>query len=93
LSPEYRQRMLVSGMVQGVGFRFFTCRTAEKYMLTGYVKNLNDGDVEVVAEGKKEDVESFMNEIARGPSYSRIIEVKSFIESPTGQYGAFGIRY
>ena len=91
--PEYRLRMVVSGMVQGVGFRYFTCRVAEKYTLTGYVRNLPDGDVEVLAEGEKEIVRSFMNEVARGPSYSRVLEVKSFVETPTGQFKSFGIRY
>ena len=80
-------------MVQGVGFRFFTCRVAEKYPMVGYVRNLPDGDVEIVAEGKKEVVRSFLDEIARGPSYSRVIAVKIFIEQPTGQYRSFGVRY
>jgi len=80
-------------MVQGVGFRFFTCRVAEKYSLVGYVRNMPDGDVEMIAEGKKEVVRSFLDEIARGPSYSRVIAVKTFIEQPTGQYRSFGVRY
>ena len=93
MAPEYRQRLVVSGMVQGVGFRFFTCRVAAKYPLVGYVRNLPDGDVEVVAEGKKEVVRSFLDEVARGPSYSRVIGVKTFIEQPTGQYRSFGVKY
>ena len=93
MAPEYRQRLVVSGMVQGVGFRFFTCRVAAKYPLVGYVRNLPDGDVEVVAEGKKEVVRSFMDEVARGPSYSRVIGIKTFSEQPTGQYRSFGVKY
>jgi len=93
LAPEYRQRMVVMGMVQGVGFRYFTCRAAAKYSLAGYVRNLPDGDVEVDAEDKKKEVESFLNEVAKGPSYSRVLKVKSFIEQPTGQFRSFGIRY
>ena len=93
MAPEYRQRTVVSGMVQGVGFRFFACRVAAKYNLGGYVQNLPNGDVEVVAEGDREVVESFLKEIAQGPSYSRVLGVKSFIEKPTGQFRSFGVRY
>ncbi len=80
-------------MVQGVGFRFFACRVATKYAIGGYVQNLPNGDVEVVAEGEKQVVESFLEEVAQGPSYSRVLGVKSFIEKPTGQFRSFGVRY
>ncbi|MBN2289144.1 MAG: acylphosphatase [Candidatus Glassbacteria bacterium] len=93
MTPEYRQRMVLGGMVQGVGFRFFTCRVAEKYQVAGYVRNLPGGEVEVVAEGGRGEVESFMEEVSRGPSYSHVVGVKTYLEQPTGQYRAFGIRY
>ena len=90
---EYRERMMVSGMVQGVGFRFFVCRLAEGYPVSGYVRNLPNGDVEIVAEGKKEPVKSFLSRAGRGPGYARVINVKSFVEKPQGNFSVFGVRY
>ncbi|MEA2062644.1 MAG: acylphosphatase [Gemmatimonadota bacterium] len=88
----YRERMVLSGRVQGVGFRFFTCRVAEKYPVTGYVKNLPGGEVEVVAEGEQPSVEAFLREVAQGPGYSLIKGVKSLVEPATGSFQAFGVR-
>ena len=90
---EYRERMAVSGMVQGVGFRYFTCRLASDYPVTGYVRNLPDGDVEIVAEGTKEAVRSFLSRVGRGPGYAHVGSVKSFVEPPQGNFNAFGIKY
>lgn len=90
---EYRERMVVSGMVQGVGFRYFTCRLAQEYPVTGYVSNLPSGDVEIVAEGVKDAVKSFLFKAGRGPGYARIISVKSFVEEPQGNFKVFGIKY
>ena len=50
--PKQAKRYFVSGNVQGVGFRFFTLRAAERMNLTGYARNLPDGRVELVAEGE-----------------------------------------
>ena len=51
------------GRVQGVGFRFTAIRFAEDFSLKGYVKNLPDGSVEVVAEGKEDDLKGFLEKI------------------------------
>ena len=51
------------GRVQGVGFRFTAIRFAEAFSLKGYVKNLPDGSVEVVAEGKEDDLKGFLEKI------------------------------
>ena len=85
--------MIVSGRVQGVGFRYFTCRLAEEFAVTGYVRNLPNGDVEIVAEGDQAVVEEFIARAGKGPSYSRITEVKSYLEPPEGKYGSFGISH
>ena len=90
---QYRERMVVSGMVQGVGFRYFTCRLAQEYPVTGYVRNLPDGDVEVVAEGTKEAVRSFLLKLGRGPGYAHVMGVKSFVEAPQGSFNTFGVKY
>ena len=91
LKARHRLRLIVSGRVQGVGFRYFTCRLAEEFDVTGYVRNLPNGDVEIVAEGAQAVVEEFMARAGKGPSYSRVKEVKSYLEPPEGKYDSFGI--
>jgi len=90
---EYRERMVVSGMVQGVGFRYFACRLAQEYPVTGYVRNLPSGDVEIVAEGAQEAVQSFLQKAGCGPGYAHVTSVKSFVEAPQGSFSSFGVKY
>ena len=59
------KRVHYRGMVQGVGFRMTTRRLAEQYAVTGYVKNLADGRVEVIVSGDADEVERFLDAIAR----------------------------
>jgi len=54
-----------SGTVQGVGFRYTACRVAEAFGVAGYVRNLPDGDVEVVAEGEQEEIDRFLEQLGR----------------------------
>lgn len=58
---------IVIGKVQGVGYRYFTFKIAEKYNLKGYVKNLSNGKVEVLFQGEKEALEKAVNELWIGP--------------------------
>lgn len=67
-----RAHILVQGRVQGVGFRQFTCRAAVQLGLTGWVRNLPDGRVEIVAEGEDLPLTSFMALIRQGPPLSRV---------------------
>jgi acylphosphatase len=85
--------MIVSGRVQGVGFRFFTCRLAESFRVTGGVKNLPDGSVEIVAEGEREEVEAFLERAAKGPTSARVTQVTTYLETPLGTYRSFGVNY
>jgi acylphosphatase len=62
-------------MVQGVGYRFFAQRVAERLGVTGYVKNLSDGRVEIYAIGSPVQLESLREELARGPRSAMISEV------------------
>jgi acylphosphatase len=59
------QRVIYSGRVQGVGFRYTARGLAAGYPVTGYVRNLNNGEVELVAEGEAESVEAFLAAVAR----------------------------
>jgi acylphosphatase len=83
--PDNRQakRFLVSGMVQGVGYRYFVIRVAERLGVAGFVKNLSDGRVEVYAIGTSEQLLSLRAELERGPraaSVSAVDEEEAVVE-------------
>ena len=63
---------LIQGRVQGVGFRWFVHREASELELHGWVRNTEDGDVEVVASGSKEDLAELRESLRRGPRGSRV---------------------
>lgn len=65
----------VSGMVQGVGFRYHTCHEGLKRGLTGYARNLDNGDVEVVACGNESEIWSFHEWLREGPRTARVSKV------------------
>ena len=69
------KRFFVSGMVQGVGFRFFAERTAASLGVAGFVRNLLDGRVEVYAIGSAEQVEALKNALRRGPRMAAVDRV------------------
>ena len=87
------RKFLVGGEVQGVGYRFFAQRAAARHQVTGYVKNLKDGRVEVVAEGPAQQVEAFKHELATGPRFSSVDQVEELILDPSGLYPAFRIEH
>ncbi len=60
-------KIVVTGMVQGVGFRYHTCHEGLKLGLSGYAMNLNDGSVEVIAQGNDEAVDALTNWLKEGP--------------------------
>ncbi len=71
------RKYLISGEVQGVGFRFFAQRVAARHQVTGYVRNLPDGRVEAVAEGQPDNVEGFKHDLATGPYYAHVHKSKN----------------
>jgi acylphosphatase len=83
--------MLVRGIVQGVGFRYFVLRAAKGANLTGTVKNLRDGSVEVVAEGDRQALERFVADVARGPGHAVVREVEQDWGEPTGEFTSFDV--
>ena len=72
-----RLHLIITGCVQGVGFRYHTQEKACALHLTGWVKNRADDSVECVAEGKKENLEKFLAWARVGPSLAQVTEVKS----------------
>jgi acylphosphatase len=83
---------LISGEVQGVGFRFFAQRVAAHHQVVGYVRNLADGRVEVFAEGTPEGIEGFKHDLAAGPRHARVEQVEELNLEPSGQYPSFRIE-
>ena len=74
-----RKAITVSGRVQGVGFRFFTQSEAVKLRLTGWVKNLNNGDVTMEVQGAATDVNELIERLKHGNGFSKVtdMEIKS----------------
>ncbi len=68
--------IIVSGRVQGVGFRYFAQKNARIFDINGYVKNMYDGRVEVVAEGEKGQVDRFTNILRQGPSFGNVEHIE-----------------
>jgi acylphosphatase len=91
--PESAIHMIVRGMVQGVGFRFFVRREASRFGVTGWVKNLPDGSVEVYAEGEENALSPFIESVEEGPRFSRVKGVEKERVTPTHSHSGFGIEY
>lgn len=89
---QIRWRVLFSGMVQGVGFRYTTERIAGRFAVAGYVRNLPDGRVELVVEAPAAELAEFL--AALEEVMARYIRDRRQTESPgTGEFSGFGIRY
>jgi acylphosphatase len=84
--------ILVSGMVQGVGYRFFVSRQAHKYGLTGWVRNLPDGNVEILAEGVRGLIEELAQDLYTGNPYAHVSGVRVNYQTYTGKYKSFEIK-
>ncbi len=83
--------VLISGEVQGVTFRDFTMRNAKRLGLKGYVKNLRDGKVELVAEGPKFDLGKLITRVKRGPREAKVGDVRVENRQFSGKYKKFEI--
>ena len=87
------KNMIVSGRVQGVGFRFFTESIANKYGLKGYVRNTRDNRVEILCQGEKEDIDLFVSEVSRGPAFAVITDIKIENVEINKVFNSFEIDY
>ena len=82
-----RRRVLVRGLVQGVGYRWSCAREAARLGVTGRVRNLGTGDVEIVVEGEPDAVERMVAWARRGPSRAEVTGVELTDEEPQGLMG------
>ncbi len=87
-----RRRLLFSGRVQGVGFRFTTVRIAQGRAVDGFVRNLPDGRVEAVAEGAEAELDGFQAAIASEMA-ANIRDVACQQSPATGEFTAFDVRF
>jgi acylphosphatase len=86
------RRFLISGRVQGVGFRFFTEDAARREGLHGWVTNLPDGRVEIAVEGEAEALERFERHVRHGPPGARVEDVEIEDTAPSGRTTGFSVR-
>jgi len=84
--------IIYTGAVQGIGFRFAAERVAASLNLTGWVKNLRDGNVEVVAEGEEADLGSFIDKLKKTMEHY-IRGTKVVWQEYSGEFNSFGIRF
>ena len=90
---ESRAHVVVSGLVQGVGYRYFVYRKAKDYNLKGYVKNLYSDDVEVMLEGEKGVILDLIQELKTGPISAHVTGIKVEWEEGQSEYEDFQIKF
>ncbi|MFQ5876080.1 MAG: acylphosphatase [Acidobacteriota bacterium] len=86
-------RLLISGIVQGVGFRFFAERVARQHGISGYVRNLSDGRVEAVAAGPPERLRPFIERLRMGPAGAKVDVVETQEIDAGDDLRGFDIRF
>jgi acylphosphatase len=89
----HRIHIWVSGVVQGVGFRYFTVRQARETGVLGWVRNTPDGKVEIVAEGEEWQLEEFAKNVKIGPSLSSVTGVEVKEEKFQNEFKGFEVRF
>jgi acylphosphatase len=86
------RHIVVHGMVQGVGFRYFVQRTATRLGLCGNVRNLPDSTVDILVEGDGRRIAEFIRQVSRGPSMAHVARLDVNDLEPTGGYQSFMIE-
>jgi acylphosphatase len=82
----------ITGLVQGVGYRFSTVRQAERLGVAGWVRNRPDGSVELLAEGPRQRLESLVEWCRQGPTPARVEAVETDWQPARGEFRSFGVR-
>lgn len=84
--------IVVRGVVQGVGFRYFAFRVAARLGVCGWVRNLHNGDVEILAEGERSLLEELIKDVKIGPRSAHVKDLTIEWQNYTGTYSSFEIR-
>jgi len=93
MSNLKRFRAKIFGIVQGVGFRWFVMREAEKFNIAGYVRNMYDGTVEVDAQGEAEEIEKFIIALRKGPPMGAVARMEMEWLVPAEDNTAFRVVF
>ena len=88
-----RVTAIVTGLVQGVNFRWFTQRRASELGLVGYVRNRSDSSVEFVAEGPRDVLDRLLDAARTGPASAVVENVEVAWDTSTGEFRRFEIRF
>jgi acylphosphatase len=86
-------QIIVSGEVQGVGYRYFTQMKAIQFGIKGWVRNLPEGGVEIFASGTRADLDLFIEEVRRGNPFSTVDQIETHETEKTETYKSFAIKY
>jgi acylphosphatase len=92
MKTKMARTFVISGRVQGVGYRYFAERAANRLGICGYVKNLSTGSVEVYAIGDENSLEELKRNLAEGPSSARVNGIEETEEPVREEYGRFVIE-
>lgn len=90
---DKRAEILVNGLVQGVGFRYFVLNEAHRLGLKGFVKNLYSGEVLTVVEGDKSLIEDLFNKIKAGPSHASVKNAHIEWDGSKNEFTHFEVRH
>lgn len=89
---QVRAEIIVNGLVQGVGYRYFVYREADKLGLNGFTKNLFTGEVLTVVEGEKALIEELINKLKVGPIHAAVKNCRVQWDKPKNEFNSFEIR-
>ncbi len=87
-----RLKAVVFGRVQGVGYRAFVARNADRLKLTGFARNLDDGTVAVIAEGPEDRLRELIPILQQGPSFASVERVEWTLEEGSPEYSWFSVE-
>ncbi len=90
---EVRAEIVVIGLVQGVGYRYFVVREAKKLELKGFTQNLYTGEVLTVVEGERSIVEELINKLKVGPMHASVKSCKVEWQEPKNEFTDFEVRF
>lgn len=93
MTGKARAHVLISGRVQGVAYRFFAEKWANSLNVTGWVRNLYDGRVEVLAEGDRPNIDRFLERLKDGPRLAQVDDFEVDWSDYTGEFPAFLITF
>lgn len=93
MADQARARLVVKGVVQGVGYRYFVRKAAVDLGVAGYVRNRFDGSVEVVAEGDRAKVSALIDHLRMGPRFASVEGVDVQWDDPTGEFRGFDYAF